>query len=81
VESEFESHRAKDAETLRSLYFKAHLFLAIGMIVTFSKVGTLVGLYYFEEYWMINTALSVAWFIVTYRICNDTVYEVEEKYM
>ncbi len=81
VESEFESHRAKDAETLRSLYLKAHLFLAIGMIVTFSKVGTLVGLYYFEEYWMINTALSAVWFIVTYRICNDTVYEVEEKYM
>ncbi|MBR6726128.1 MAG: hypothetical protein IKL81_03990 [Clostridia bacterium] len=81
VESEFESHRAKDAETLRSLYFKAHLFLAIGMIVTFSKVGTLVGLYYFEEYWMINTALSAAWFIVTSRLNSDTVYEIEEKYM
>ena len=81
VESEFESHRAKDAETLRSLYLKSRLFLVIGMAVTLSKVGTLVGLYYFEEYWMINTALSIAWFIIASRLCNDTAYEVEEKYM
>lgn len=80
-ESQFRSVIQRDREKRRDLIIKTKAFLITGLLAAASCCASVICLYCFNEYWMINLLITVCWCIISGKTAFDINYAAEEKYM
>lgn len=81
TESVFASIITKDERQKKMMQAKVITFAVLGIIAALSGTAYTVCLYLWPEYWMVNTAVSILWFIMASRLLYDLGEEAEHKYM
>lgn len=81
VESIFASIIAKDKYQKKMMRVKCFAFMILGIVAAISGVFYTVCLYLWPAYWMINTAVSIIWLLVSLKLMYDLRDQIEKKYM
>jgi ABC-type uncharacterized transport system permease subunit len=81
VESVFASIIAKDKYQKKMLRIKCFAFMISGSVAAISGVFYTVCLYLWPAYWMINTAVSIIWLIISSKLMYDLRDQIDKKYM
>lgn len=81
VESVFASIIVKDKYQKKMMRIKCFAFMILGSVAAISGVFYTVCLYLLPAYWMINTAVSIIWLIVSSKLIYDLRDQIEKKYM
>lgn len=81
TESEFNAAKAKDEYQKKKLRRKTIVFAVLGTAAAVSGAVYTLCLYYWPEYWMVNTAVSILWLITAFSLTHELGEEIEHRYL